>query len=191
MEKILIGNRLKKLREKQGVTLSDLAQESGIQIATLSRIENNKMTGTIQCHAKIAYALGVELVELYKGIQAKDSRRKPISVEIKKNNDKGSIFSHHDSAITQTLIETLSDKKMLPELITIEGNGKTGRIKNKEDVERFAYVLAGEISVALETQTYVLTENESIYFNASSPHAFTNLTNAKAKVLSITTPSKL
>ena len=70
-EKILIGNKLKKLRIAKKLSLSELAKLTGIQIATLSRIEHNKMTGTIATHHKIAYFLGVDLSELYHGIKTK------------------------------------------------------------------------------------------------------------------------
>ena len=63
-----IGTNLKKHRKAKGLTLSALAETSSVQIATLSRIENLKMTGTLESHMKIAKALGVEITELYKGI---------------------------------------------------------------------------------------------------------------------------
>ena len=63
-----IGKRLHELRRAKGMSLSQLSQRSGVQIATLSRIEHLKMTGTLQSHMNIARALGVNLGQLYKDI---------------------------------------------------------------------------------------------------------------------------
>ena len=44
---MLIGKRVKELRKARNMSLSELAKLSGVQIATLSRIENLKMIGTL------------------------------------------------------------------------------------------------------------------------------------------------
>lgn len=70
---VRIGNRLKEIRKEKKVRLITLAELSGVQLATISRIENNKMTGTLETHAQLAYALGVELVDLYRDISIQNS----------------------------------------------------------------------------------------------------------------------
>ena len=59
------GNTIKKLRKTKNLTLSDISKQSGIQLATLSRIENNKMTGSLKNHLRLAKALGLKLSELF------------------------------------------------------------------------------------------------------------------------------
>ncbi len=71
MNRIVIGNKIKTLRWSKMITLKQLAELSGVQIATLSRIEHNKMTGTVTSHARIANALGVRLVDLYSDLSPK------------------------------------------------------------------------------------------------------------------------
>jgi len=74
--KISISKKMKSLREEKGITLTKLSRQSGVQLATLSRIENDVMTGTLEVHAKIAITLGVELSDLYKNIRFfKDTAR--------------------------------------------------------------------------------------------------------------------
>ena len=45
-EKMYIGKRLREIRQAQGMSLTTLAEKSGVQIATLSRMENLKITRT-------------------------------------------------------------------------------------------------------------------------------------------------
>lgn len=58
-----LGNTIRRLRKAQKLTLTELAKRSGIQMATLSRLENNKMVGTLSCHIELARALGMKLSE--------------------------------------------------------------------------------------------------------------------------------
>lgn len=64
-----IGDTIRQFREKQNLSLTQLSKLSGIQVATLSRIENDKMAGTLEAHARIAQTLGIELYELYKDVK--------------------------------------------------------------------------------------------------------------------------
>ena len=50
------------------MSLSQLAKTTGIALATLSRIEHNKMTGTIETHYRISKALGLSLSDFFKDI---------------------------------------------------------------------------------------------------------------------------
>lgn len=62
---IRLGTTIKRLRKAQKLTLTELARRSGIQMATLSRLENNKMAGTLNCHIELARALGMKLSEFF------------------------------------------------------------------------------------------------------------------------------
>ena len=69
-----IGKRVQELRKVRGMSLTELAEKSGVQIATLSRIENMKMTGTLESHMNIARALGVDVTQLYSAIIREESK---------------------------------------------------------------------------------------------------------------------
>lgn len=62
---IRLGNTIKRLRKAKNLTLTDIARLSGIQLATLSRIENNKMVGSLSCHLELSKALGMKLSEFF------------------------------------------------------------------------------------------------------------------------------
>ena len=62
---IKIGAILKIFRIKKGMSLQEMAKVSGVQIATLSRMENNKAIGSLLNYARIAKALDLRLSELF------------------------------------------------------------------------------------------------------------------------------
>lgn len=70
-----LGERLRQLRNSQKVTLVELAKASGVDIATISRIETGGMVGTLKSHLRLATALGVTIVELYAGLEEAKVRR--------------------------------------------------------------------------------------------------------------------
>jgi len=59
-----IGNTIKRLRKKKVMTLKDMAKLTGIQEATQSRIENDKMDGKLNTYILIAGGLDLKLSEL-------------------------------------------------------------------------------------------------------------------------------
>jgi transcriptional regulator with XRE-family HTH domain len=62
-----IGENIKRIRAKQGITQDDLAKKTGIKYSTLAKIEGDfvKKPG-VQMIAKIAKVLGVPMEDLLK-----------------------------------------------------------------------------------------------------------------------------
>lgn len=63
-DRIRIGNRLRELREAQGLTATQLAERCGLSQPTISKIENGKWSVSLDILSKICEALGtrVEIV---------------------------------------------------------------------------------------------------------------------------------
>ncbi len=179
-----IGKRIRDLRKSQKMSLTELSQKSGVQLATLSRIENQKMVGTVESHLNIAKALGIDLTHLYKDIIREDSSAtaKQTASSLKDT------FAHSDQAYFEILTKNVLAKKMMPVLLKIEPHGKTNPEEGQHGAEKFLYVLEGEIEVNLAGQTYLLKKNNTFYFDASLEHHFVNKGNSAAKVICVGTP---
>ncbi len=61
----MIGKVIKKIREQRHITLAELSELSGIQTATLSRIENEKTDGRLNHIIAIAKAFDMKLSEFF------------------------------------------------------------------------------------------------------------------------------
>lgn len=59
-----VCQRLKALREKEGLTQGQLAKRAGIQRVTLNRIENGSQNATLETLEKLAGSLGVDVATL-------------------------------------------------------------------------------------------------------------------------------
>jgi len=64
---VTIGENIKKVRNKLGLTQDDLVRKSGVKHTTLTKIESNVVIKpSVQTVAKIAKALGVPMEDLVK-----------------------------------------------------------------------------------------------------------------------------
>ena len=66
-----IGTRLRTMRSTQRLPMVVLASLSGVDAATISRIERGRMPGTLESHLKLSRALGLTLAALYEGLEAR------------------------------------------------------------------------------------------------------------------------
>ncbi len=180
-----IGKKVKDLRKAQKMSLSELAQKSGVQIATLSRIEHQKMTGTLESHMNIARALGVDVTVLYSNITSQPQ------AEVKGDKKESDVFVHSDKSSYEILTTKVLTKRMMPILLKIEPEGSTNREENSKGTEKFIYVLDGKISVKVDNESFELSKNTSLYFDASKPHKIVNLNKSTAKLICVTTPVQL
>ncbi len=183
---MLIGDKLQEIRKTKKITLTELSEKSGVQLATLSRIENKKMTGTIESHIAIAKALGIEIVELYKSV-AHESKE----IEISKTTDVSEVFTHNEKTSFEILTKNILSKKMMPTLIRIDQGGTTQQEQNAPDSEKFVFVLDGTVELTIDNKNYTLKKNNTLYFDASLPHTFKNNSKGTVKLLCITTPVAL
>ena len=181
-----VGNRVRELRKAKKVTLVELSKQTGIAQATLSRIETGSMVGTVESHRKIAEALGLGLGELYAPLD----RRYQEIVHAKKEAPRKVVHQGRGCQI-EMLTQEVTKKKITPLFVTLAGNAQTAGEQNERGVEKFVWVLDGEIEVKLEKETYPLRTGETLYFDASLPHRLANSKAKTAKLFVAVSPSKI
>ncbi|MCR4337649.1 MAG: XRE family transcriptional regulator [Candidatus Omnitrophica bacterium] len=184
---MLIGKRIRELRKKHQLTLSELAQKSGIQIATLSRIENLKMTGTLESHLNIAKVFGIDVTELYKNLSHTSSS--PLGNAIQDTDNES--FTYNDKAYYEILANRVTNKKMLPIILRIDEHGITTPEENAVGAEKFMFILEGEITAFIGEKTHRLKRHQTLYFDASLRHHFKNTGKGTAKAILVNTPVAL
>ncbi len=183
---MLIGDKLHEIRKTKKITLTELAKKSGVQLATLSRIENKKMTGTLESHMAIAKALGIDVVELYSSVI-----REQKQIEISKGTAGTEVFTHSDKSSFEILTKNVLSKHMMPTLIRIEESGSTQQEQEAPGCEKFLFVLEGAVEAVIDKKPFHLSKNNTLYFDASLPHLFKNTGRGIAKLLCVATPVTL
>jgi len=179
-----IGKRIRELRKNKKLTLVEISKKGGVALATLSRIETGKMTGTLNSHINIAKALDITLPELYSEIN------KPATLHKKKDYDV-EFFTHNKKISSILLTKDIFTKKMLPVLIRLDRGAKTHKEGLRKGTEKFISVLDGKIEVITGKERNVLEKGTTLYFDAYQPHYIRNIGNTKARCLCVTTPAFL
>ena len=180
-----IGEKLHAIRKAKRISLTELSEKSGVQMATLSRIENKKMVGTLESHMQIAKVLGIDVTELYKGLSHQNAI---IDFGNDRNTD---VFTHSDEASFEILTKNIMNKKMMPTLVRINEGGKTNKEQNPGGAEKFIFVLEGHVEVNINGQVFLLHKFNTLYFDAGLPHYFRNTAKGVVKLICVGTPVSL
>ena len=181
-----VGAIIHKIRKEKRMTLLELSAKSGVALATLSRMENGKMTGTLESHMQICRALEISLTDLYKDLVA--SARK---VEVKSGKARTDVFVHDKKATSEMLAVNSLNKKMMPVMVKIAKGGRTHSEETKVGIEKFIYVLDGKLEAIIGEDKYNMVKGDTLYFESSVPHYFNNTGKSEARLISVVSPPAL
>ena len=182
---MIIGSKIKIYRKEKGMTLEELSQKSGVALATLSRMENGKMPGTLKSHNSICKSLGISIADLYREIEDASKTVETVPDEKKPERREGSGKVRYELLVART-----SGKKMLPVTIKIAPGGKTQPDRNNPGTEKFLYSLKGNVEVDISGKVYGLKKGDSLYFESSLKYFLRNSSASEAEIMSITSSQK-
>ncbi len=184
-----LGARLRALRKGQRITLMELAKSTAVDIATISRIETGKMTGTMECHLRLARGLGGRLTQLYVGIEEAQAKG---AVSAQPPSARTEVYVHQAGKSSMAMLTSdVLKKKLMPVLITVEPGGSTHKEETRVGTEKFLYILEGELEAKVGQETHRLKRGSTLYFEASLAHVLRNPGSKTARCLAVTTPPAL
>jgi transcriptional regulator with XRE-family HTH domain len=179
-----LGDTIRRLRKEKKLTLVEISKKTGVAQATLSRIETGTMIGTVESHQKIADVIGVSLAELYSGVD-------PRHDQTAHQKDTERKITHHTKNLqVELLTQESSKKKITPLLMTLQPEAETASEKNDRGVEKFVYVLEGDVKIRVDKEEFALKQGETLYFDASLPHQISNQKKASRLLITVS-PSKI
>jgi len=166
---ILVGERIKRVREAAGVSLQELADRSGFSSALVNQIENHLVSPPLGALGKIAHALGVKIGDLWG-----EKAREPFTIVRKGDRRQVSRFASKEGVAYGYAYESLGygkkDRRMEPFLIRLEPPTVKDPKPSAHEGEEFLFVLSGKMEVHLDGHTDVLEPGDSILYDAGVPH---------------------
>jgi transcriptional regulator with XRE-family HTH domain len=165
-----IGDKIRALRLKKKMGLVELGQHTGLSPALLSKVERGRMFPTLPTLLRIALVFGVGLEYFFAG-----AREKPL-VAIVRRKDRVQLPDRPGAREVAYRFESLdypaTERRFnsyYAEFFPVD----VDRLRHHEHpgVE-FIYVLQGTLSVHLGGEAHELEAGDSIYFDASVPHAY-------------------
>lgn len=152
-----VGARLKRLRQRRDVTLSDLAQETGLSISTLSRLEAGLRRPTLEQLLPLARSYGVTLDELVDAPPTGDPR---INLRPIPTSDGSTILP-----LTRRIGGIQAYKFVLP-----AGSDDTEPDLRTHEGYDWAFVLNGQLRLVLGEHDLILQPGEVAEFDTRTPH---------------------
>lgn len=162
------GERVRALRQRRGLTLDALAGMAGVSRASLSNIERGEHSPSLTAATRVARALGVSLAQLLD-----DDDRRPVALLAR---GKRLLFRDQTTGIERELLSPAFAGRGIEFIrATLPPGTATDDIPAyRPPVDKYLLVEHGTLRVVVSGETYLVTEGDSIYFRADSPHRFEN-----------------
>lgn len=162
-----LGNAVRELRQRHGLTIADVANKAGISRGMLSKIENAQTATSLETLNRLAAALGVSLSVLFRNYDVPDGRaqlvRKGEGMEVVRRGTRRG-HTYHLLAYDQGPIKLFE-----PFLITIDSQDATFPVFEHPGTE-FIYMLEGSMEYRHGQHTYPLTPGDALSFPGEVPH---------------------
>lgn len=178
-DKQLVGQRIRELRTKSGLSLRALAGLSGLSTNAISLIERGDNSPTVSSLHNLASALAVPITSFFE--------QHPVGqvIHLKKNRRPKSETA---GVSMENLGGGLPNQQLEPFLMTIAPGGSSTSGQITHSGEEFVYVLSGALICRINEQEYPLEEGDSLLFLASQPHIYRNETRRAAQILIVFQP---
>lgn len=164
-----VGPRLKRVRTRRGVTLTELAAATGISKSTLSRLEGGQRKPSLELLLPIALAHQVPLDELVGAPEVGDPRIRPAP---RKRNGRVVVPLTQQPSGMHAWKVLIPPEPGEPEVRTHEGH-------------EWLYVLSGRMRLILADHDITMGPGEVAEFDTSLPHWFGAAGDEPVEILSL------
>ena len=167
-----VGPRLKNLRLRREITLSDLADETGVSTSTLSRLEAGLRRPTLEQLLPLARAHGVTLDELVDAPPTGDPRinLRPIT--------------HGDGTTVLPLTRRPGGIQAYKFVLAVAPDEQEPQMRTHEGYD-WVYVLNGTLRLVLAEHHLLLGPGEAAEFDTRTPHWFGATSRGPVEFLSL------
>jgi transcriptional regulator with XRE-family HTH domain len=178
-----LGQRIRAVREAKGLSLAQMSELSGVPGATLSRIENSKMSPTFSVLARIMVSLQVDWIDVVGPKKLEEGERlvsfsepgQGKSTQVR--GEQCTVLHSHDSAHSVSLMVDVHSREL----------ADTGGLVGHQG-EEFCYVLSGTLALHMEgREVRIMKAGASAQFDSAIPHAYLAANAGGAKILIVVT----
>jgi len=178
---INVGHRLRLLRAESGLSIRALAELSGLNVNTLSLIENGKTSPSVSTLQQVAAALNAPIAAFFESTAASQA-----IVYQKSNNRLAAAFAHGTMA---DLGAGFTRPGLEPFVVTLEPRADSGDTPIVHTGLEFVFCLEGRIGYEVERQIFALDPGDSLLFEAHLPHRWHNAGEIPSRSLLLLCPA--
>jgi len=178
---MVVGENLRHLRRKQGLSLEQLAAVSGVSRAMLGQIETGKSAPTINLLGRIAEALKVSVAGLISSPGVGGTVVVP--------RDRATIVASGEGGFVSRALFPWGDPQNVEIYeVTVAPNHSEVFTASAPGTKKNLVIISGDLEVTVgEDSLARLCTGDAILFNADAPHRFLNPTDKEAKAFLVVT----
>ncbi|EPR10418.1 helix-turn-helix domain-containing protein [Ruminiclostridium papyrosolvens] len=174
-----IGEKIKELRVKNGLTQEELAGRCELSKGFISQLERDLTSPSIATLMDILESLGTNIKDFFNESVNEKVVFKKDDVFTKEDKDSGYVI--------HWLVSNAQKNAMEPILIKLDPEGSS-ELDNPHDGEEFGYVVSGGVTVYLGTQKYKVKKGECFYFKPVTTHKIVNSAKSQSVILWVSSP---
>jgi transcriptional regulator with XRE-family HTH domain len=172
-----IGDRLREERMKAGISQRELARRLGLSPSLISQLESGQSRPSVGTLYSIVTELGVSLDHVIRGADFPDS-------DGPSGSRPGSPVVHPGERATVDLDSGVRWEELaatheegidfLEAIYEVGGASTPDESLMRHNGREYGYIVSGTLHIQIGFQTYVLGPADSIAFDSTTPHRFSN-----------------
>jgi transcriptional regulator with XRE-family HTH domain len=163
-----IGNRIQSYRQRQKLSIEDLADRTTLSAEFIKAVEDDDMYPSLRPLVKLARALGVRLGTFLDDQVSSD----PLVVRLAEREEE--LTMHPDGKEPGVVFHSLgrgkTDRHMEPFFIELLPKSCQDDTLSSHEGEEFIVVHSGRMRLLYGQEETILSPGDSVYFNSVVPH---------------------
>ncbi len=184
MGKGSIGHKIKKFRELEDITLSDLAKRSGLDQEFIQSVEEEEVYPSLGPLLKISRGLGTRLGTFLDDTVTQD----PVIVRKQDRQEELTMLKGKDKPVSlrfYSLGKGKSDRSMEPFFVQVFPEPDQEKKLSSHEGEEFIVVVSGEVELLYGQEKYILKAGDSVYYNSIVPHHVSSIGEDPAEIYAV------
>jgi transcriptional regulator with XRE-family HTH domain len=189
-----LGRRIRRERQRHGMTLRELAARIGVSTSMLSQVETGRSHASVTTLYNLVHELDLSLDELFDDeqpehgpVDSRPARRDGLRLDRDRPVERACdrVRIELETGVLWNRVAHLgTEAAHIMEVTYPPGStsAEAGRFQQHEGID-FAYVLAGQLNLHLGFDTYLLTPGDTAAFDAGEAHMLENTGTEDARAL--------
>ncbi len=181
-EDIDVGSKIRAYRKSKNLSLTELAQRTGIAASNLSSIELNKTSPTLGTIIKIADAFGMKTGPFLDEVLY---QKAVVSRGLEDSSEENTPSGVRQRVLTDGVMLNRMDARVI---VLAQGHG--GVPADTPGTDRFVYCLEGSFTAHVDREDYHLSKSDSIYLLPAAEAHLATSDESGASILIVNTPGR-
>jgi transcriptional regulator with XRE-family HTH domain len=184
-----LGRKLRALRLRKKIALTDLGKHTGLSPSLLSQLENGKMVPTLPTLARIAMVFDVGLEHFF------GDKRGQKLFSVVRAGERMRFPERADAPDPAYFFECLTfatqERGLQAYVAEFPARGSAAGSEHLHDGSEFLFVLEGRLTIRFQGEDHELRTGDSVVLDSSEPHSYRGSGKKGARAIVVTAPPRV